>query len=137
MTETDTCNAERIKGAVSHAPEPSAENLSLLVILLIVGHKLSAFRIAFVFVDIEEVSLSFLEMSINVSQFEDCDIIPVDANDLSALSDDRVTGNLHGNRVLFYLVASCYALACNPQVKGWPEELTSLQTGPVRVTLPL
>ena len=66
------------KGAVSHALDPSAESLSLLVILAIVGHKLSTLHIIFVFVDIEEeVSLSFSAMYINVRQFEDSDIIPV------------------------------------------------------------
>ena len=94
-------------GAVSHAPDPSAENLSLLIILALVGHKLSMLRIISVFVDIaEEVSLSFSEMSINVSQFEHRDITAVDASDLSALSNDRVTGNLYRNRGLFYLAAS-------------------------------
>ena len=69
--------------------------------------------------DIEEVvSLSFSEMCINVSQLEDSDIIRVDAKDLSALSDDRVTGNLYRNRGLFQLAASLYALACDPQLKG-------------------
>ena len=62
------------------------------------GNNLSALRIIFVFVDIEEeVSLSFSEMSINVSQFEDRNIIVVDANDLSTLSDGRVKANLYGN----------------------------------------
>ena len=76
-------------------------------------------RIIFVFVDMgEEVSLSYSEMYINVYQFEDSDIIPVDTNDLSALSDDRVTGNLYGNRGLFHLAASLYALACDLQFKG-------------------
>ena len=94
---------------MSHAPNPSAKRLSLLVILVIVGHKLSTLRIIFVFVDIEEeVSLSFSEMYINVSQFEDSDIIPVDANDRSALLDDSVTGNLYENQGLFYLAASLY-----------------------------
>ena len=75
---------------MSHAPDPSAKNLSLLIILSIVGCQLSALRIIFVFGDVEEeVSLSFSEMSVNISQFEDRDIIVVDANDLSALSDDR------------------------------------------------
>ena len=64
------CAAGTLKGAVSQAQDSSAENLSLLVILSIVGHKLSALRIIFVFVDIEEeVSLSLSEMSFNVSQF--------------------------------------------------------------------
>ena len=48
------------KGAVSHAPDPSSKNLSLLVILSIGGNKLSVLRMIFVFVNIEEeVSLSF------------------------------------------------------------------------------
>ena len=81
---------------MSHAPDPSAENLSILVILSFVGNNLSALRIIFIFVDIEEeVSFSFSEKSINVSQFKDSDIIPVDVYDLSALSDNRVTGNLY------------------------------------------
>ena len=63
---------------MSQAPDPSAENLSLLVILSIVGHKLSALRILFVLVDVEEeASLSFSEMYISVSQVEGGDIIPV------------------------------------------------------------
>ena len=105
---------------MSHAPDPSAKNLSLLAILSIVVDKLSALRIIFVFVDIEEdVSLSFSEMSINVSQFEDRDIIAVDANGLSGLSDDRVTSYLYGNQGLFFfLAASFYTLACDPQLKG-------------------
>ena len=45
--------------------------------------------------DIEEiVNLSFSGMFTNVSQFEYSYIIPADANDLPALSDDRVMGNL-------------------------------------------
>ena len=89
---------------MSHAPDPSAEKLSLLIILSLVGLKLSALCIIFVFVDIEEeVSLSFSEVSIYVSQFKDSDIFPVDACDLSVLSDNGVTGNLYGNRDLFYL----------------------------------
>ena len=40
-----------------------------LAILSIVGHKLSALRIIFIFVDMEEeVSLSFSEMYVNVSR---------------------------------------------------------------------
>ena len=65
----------------------------------------------------EEVSLSFSKVSISVSQFEDSDIIPVDAYELSGLSDNGVTGNLYRNRDLFYLAASLYALACDPQLK--------------------
>ena len=104
---------------MSHAPDPSAKNLSLLAILSIVVDKLSALRIIFVFVDIEgDVSLSFSEMSINVSQFEDRDIIVVDAHDLSALSDDRVKANLYGNPGLFLLAAGLYSLACDPKLKG-------------------
>ena len=57
----------------------------------------------------EEASLSFSEMSINVSQFKDRGIIVVDANDLSALSDDRVTAYLYGNQGLFFLAASFIA----------------------------
>ena len=126
------------KRAVSQAPDPAAENLSLLVILSIVGSKLSASCKTFVFVDMEEeVSLSFSEMYISVSQFEGGDIIPVDANDLSALSDDRVTGNIYRNQGQFLLAASLYTLACDPQLRGRPEERNSQQTGPVRVTLPL
>ena len=106
---------QNLKGAVSQAQDSSAENLSLLVIFSIVGLKLCALHIIFVFVDMEEeVSLSFSEMYINISQFEGSDIISVDANDLSALSDDRVTGNLYRNQGLFYLAASLYALACDP-----------------------
>ena len=83
------------------------------------GDNVSACRIIFVFVDIEEdVSLSFSEMSINVSQFEDRDIFVVDAHDLSALSDDRVKANLYGNPGLFLLAASLYSLACDPKLKG-------------------
>ena len=104
---------------MSHAPDPSAKNLSLLAILSIVVDKLSALRIIFVFVDIEEdVSLSFSEMSINVSQFEDRDIIVVDAHDLSAPSDDRVKGNLYGNPGLSLLAASIYYLARDLKLKG-------------------
>ena len=58
----------------------------------------------------EEVSWSYSEMYINVYQFEDSDIIPVDTNDLPALSDDRVTGNLYRNQGLFYLAASLYSM---------------------------
>ena len=75
--------------------------------------------------DVEkEVSLSFSEMSIKASPFEDSDVIPVDANDLSALSDDSVTGNLHGNQELFFffLTASLHDLAFDPQLKGCPED---------------
>ena len=104
---------------MSHAPDPSAKNLSLLIVLSIVGCYLSALRIIFVFVDIEEeASLSFSEMSINISQFEDSDIIVVDANDLSALSDNRVKANLYGNQGLFLLAASLYTSACDPQLRG-------------------
>ena len=100
------------------------------------GLKLSALRIIFVFVDIEEeVSLSFSGVSIYVFLFEDSDIYPVDAYGLSVLSDNGVTGNLYGNRDLFYLAASLYALACDPQLKRQPEEMKSQQTGLVRVTL--
>ena len=89
------------------------------------GHKLCALRIISVFLGMEmEASLSFSEMYINVSQFEGSDIISVDANDLSALSDDSVTGNLHGNQELFFffLTASLHDLAFDPQLKGCPEE---------------
>ena len=90
---------------MSHASGPSAENLSLLVILSIVGDNLSALRIIFVFVDIEdEVSLSFSEKSLYVAQFEDLDIIAVDSSDLSAPADDRITANLYGNQGLFFLL---------------------------------
>ena len=85
------------------------------------GDKLSALRIIFVFVDIEdEVRLSFSEMSINVSQFEFRDIIVVDANDLSALSDDRVTAYLHGNQGLGFLPASLYTICLRPTIKKMP-----------------
>ena len=122
---------------MSQAPDPSAENLSLLVILSVVGNILRALRIIFVFVDMEEkVSLSFSEVYISVFQFEGGDIIPFDSNDLSALSGDRITSNLYRNQGLFCLAGSLYALACDPQLKRSPKEINSQQAGPVRVTPP-